>query len=95
MATDETEELLPLAAAAKHIPGRPHRATIWRWAQTGIVRNGHTIRLATVICGRRRYTTRAAVAAFIEACSRDTGVMTTAATRSNDRIAADLTARGI
>lgn len=50
---DNSESFIPLNAATKHLPGRPHRATLWRIA----LRGSHGIRLRTVVCGGRRFTT--------------------------------------
>lgn len=49
--------------AAKYLPEncRPCYATWWRWWRKGV----KGIRLRTLVCGGRRYTTRAAVEEFI------------------------------
>ncbi|MBL8863472.1 MAG: DUF1580 domain-containing protein [Planctomycetes bacterium] len=61
------DELIPLRAAARLFPssrgnGKPvHVATLYRWALRGVRGN----KLATVVVGGARYTTRAAVLAWI------------------------------
>ena len=32
----DRDDLLTLTEAAKRLPGRPHRSTLWRWARKGI-----------------------------------------------------------
>jgi uncharacterized protein DUF1580 len=41
--------------------------TVWRWALTGV--NGGRIKLGTIVIGRQRYTTEAALEQFIAACT--------------------------
>lgn len=53
------------------IPGNPHRATRWRWALRGVVKNDKRVKLRTVVIGGRRYTTPAWVSAFIADCTDD------------------------
>jgi|GEM_PF-737569 len=66
---DQTTEIIPLNDAGKFIPNRPHRATIWRWALRGIQRCGETVKLKTTAVGARRYTTRADIDQFLNACN--------------------------
>lgn len=54
----QSEQLLTLAAAAQHLPTRPHVSTIWRWAATG--------GLETVRLGGRVYTSAEALDRFAE-----------------------------
>ena len=54
----QSEQLLTLAAAARHLPMRPHVSTIWRWAATG--------GLETVRLGGRVYTSAEALDRFAE-----------------------------
>lgn len=85
-----------LSKAGKYIPGRPHRATIWRWATTGVVRAGRTIRLHTAVCGGRRFTTLADIQKFRDDCNdlaADPGVAP--ATERADAAARELESRGI
>jgi Protein of unknown function (DUF1580). len=58
----DREELLSISAAARQCPGRPHVATVWRWAETGV----KGIRLETVQVGGRRFTSAEAIRRFIE-----------------------------
>jgi hypothetical protein len=62
-----SEELVALAEAGRHVPGRPHLSTIFRWAQKG-VRGG--VRLETVVVGGRRFTSVEAICRFVAALSR-------------------------
>ena len=32
----DRDDLLTLSEAARRLPGRPHRSTLWRWARKGI-----------------------------------------------------------
>ena len=69
---DEAEtDYIPLNDASKFIPGRPHRATVWRWCLRGIQRRGSTVKLSTVAVGGRRFTTKESIAAFLRACNGD------------------------
>lgn len=64
----QVDDLIPLRAAARLIPsgrsnGKPvHVATVYRWALRGV----RGKKLATWIVGGARYTTRAAILAWIE-----------------------------
>jgi hypothetical protein len=69
MQNKDSETLIPLNDAPKHIPNRPHRATCWRWALRGIQRSGETVKLKTTAVGARRYTTRADIAEFLARCN--------------------------
>jgi hypothetical protein len=51
------------------IPGRPCRATRWRWALRGVSRRGQRVILRTIVIGGRHYCRREWVDAFIGACS--------------------------
>jgi hypothetical protein len=68
MNTAETD-LIPLNRIARLIrsPAPPHISTIMRWVFRGVGRP--PVKLATVKVGGRRYTTEAAVEAFIAATS--------------------------
>ena len=61
----ETEVLIPIKQAPKEFPNRPHVSTVWRW----ISRGSRNVKLATVLIGGQRYTTRQAIQDFIEATS--------------------------
>ena len=58
-----TEHLLPIPKAGKEMPGEPHRSTVWRFALRGV----RGVRLETVVCGGRRFTSREAIRRFIAA----------------------------
>jgi hypothetical protein len=60
--TANATAFIPLAEAAKQIPGRPHVSTCHRWAVKGV--NG--VKLETKRVGNRRFTTQAAIDEFIE-----------------------------
>ncbi len=59
------EELLPLSAAARQLPGRDgrrgiHVSTVWRWSLRGV----RSVRLETALIGGVRMTSREALARF-------------------------------
>lgn len=54
---------ISLTEAAKLCPGRPHMATLWRWATSGC----RGVKLITVVMGSRRYTSRESLERFLEA----------------------------
>lgn len=63
MATD----YIPLAEAARLIPGKPSHVSVWRWARYGVkTRDGSTVRLEHVRYGSRLFTTAEAVRTFGE-----------------------------
>ena len=55
-----TEQVIPLGHAPKHLPGRPHIATLYRWA------NRRHRPLETVAIGGRIYTSVEALERFAE-----------------------------
>lgn len=57
-----TETLLSLTDAAKALPGRPNITTVWRWRSRGV----RGVKLETVLCGGRRFTSLEALARFHE-----------------------------
>jgi hypothetical protein len=59
------ETLIPIAEAARLVPGRPHLATLHRW----IARGCRGIRLESILVGGRRFTSREAIARFIQGTS--------------------------
>ena len=65
MSVTLNESLLTLKAAAKLLPGNPHYATLFRWAQKGC----RGVRLESALIGGIRYTSREALDRFIVACS--------------------------
>ncbi len=64
-----SEDLIPLARVPRHIraPDPPHASTVLRWVLHGV--GSPPVKLETVKVGGRRYTTRAAIDAFISATS--------------------------
>lgn len=60
-----SERLVRLTEAAKHIPGRPHVATLWRWAQR------QSNRLECIRVGGRMFTSIEAIDRFITGCNGD------------------------
>jgi hypothetical protein len=62
MIDPENESPISLSDAAKSLPGRPNVTTIWRWRSRGIA----GVRLETLCVGGRTYTTREALARFLE-----------------------------
>lgn len=93
---NEESRLIPLRDASRLLPGRPHRATVWRWASLGIWRAGRRVRLRTVVCGGRRYTTPLALDAFVSACTADPSpVVPMDPSNRQIQTAADLASRGI
>jgi hypothetical protein len=69
MITFDPETTLSLRQAAKILPGQPTRSTLHRWTHHGC----RGVRLATFLVGGRRYTTRDAIAKFINALSNVEG----------------------
>ena len=52
-----TEEFITLSEAAKHAPGRPTTAAVWRWARQGVkARSGTRVFLRHVRVGGRIFT---------------------------------------
>jgi hypothetical protein len=50
------DDLIPLAAAAKRLPGKPHLTALWRWCRLDLLaRNGDRIRLEVTRLGMRLY----------------------------------------
>ena len=58
-----SEAPIPISEAPKHVPGRPHGATIWRWHKRGI----SGVKLETILIGGRRFTSKEALARFFTA----------------------------
>jgi hypothetical protein len=71
---DPPDDLLSyvlLEDASNWVPGRPHRATLWRWATHGVHCGDRLVQLQTLTVGGRRYTTPRWIGAFIAACNMD------------------------
>ncbi|MGH6961195.1 MAG: DUF1580 domain-containing protein, partial [Dongiaceae bacterium] len=65
-----TEDIIRLEDAKKVIPGRPDRATIYRWA---LGDGSAGVRLETVKVGRKRFTSKQAIQRFVEASTAAAG----------------------
>lgn len=61
MSINLSETLKSPAEATRHAPGRPHVSTIWRWMTRGV----RGIRLESLVCAGRRYTSLEAIERFI------------------------------
>ena len=59
----QTESILAVRDIPEHVPGRPHIATCWRWIYHGV----RGVKLATIVVGGRRFTSKEAIERFIEA----------------------------
>lgn len=55
-----TETIFPVSDAPKHIPGRPSKASCWRWVLQGV----GGIKLESILIGGKRYTSHEAVQRF-------------------------------
>lgn len=60
------EQMVSLKEASRHLPGRPHYATVWRWATRG-TKYG---RLETAVIGGQRYTSIESLQRFAEASTQ-------------------------
>lgn len=60
-----TETIFPVSEAPKHIPGRPSKASCWRWVLQGV----GGIKLESILIGGKRHTSFEAVQRF---CDRRT-----------------------
>jgi hypothetical protein len=69
MITFDHERTLTLRQAAALLPGNPNRSTIHRWTHHGV----RGVRLATILVGGRRFTTRDAIEEFISTLSSQNG----------------------
>lgn len=76
--TADIDRKIPLAEAI--FPGDPHVATRWRWKSKGVTRNGVVIRLRTIVCGGRVFTTQRWADEFCAACNADQESATVPAT---------------
>lgn len=74
----ESERLVPINKASKHIPGRPHLSAVYRW----IGRPNNP--LETIKVGGRRFTSVEAIHRFIERGT--TGELTPTAALSARRL---------
>ncbi len=86
-----SDDLITIDEAAKLVPGRPHRHSVYRWSL--YERRGH--KLETVLVSGRRYTTRNALREYLQNVSTPTGdprtyrgrVNATRAARAQKRLA--------
>ncbi|MGC1273800.1 MAG: DUF1580 domain-containing protein [Planctomycetaceae bacterium] len=90
------ESLISMSEAAKELPGRPHIATIHRYARKGV--RGHL--LETVACGGRIYTSREACRRFLAAQNQTSrnpgnGGFSNPQRREQERVARELDALGL
>lgn len=67
----ETDLDTPQPLSGVTFPGDPHVATRWRWKSKGITRRGQIVRLKTIVCGGRCFTTQPWANEFIAACNAD------------------------
>ena len=70
------ETLIRISEAPKHIPGRPHISTVWRWVLNGV--RGR--KLETITAGGRRFTSLEAIDRFIQSDGDTTAAPTSNAT---------------
>ena len=66
MLPSDMDQCLNFSQAATLLPSKPSRTTMHRWAHHGI----RGVRLATILVGGRRYTTREAIEQFVAALSK-------------------------
>lgn len=83
-----SEDVIRLEDAKKVLPGRPDRATLYRWALKG----AEGVKLATVKCGRGRFTSKQACQRFVEALTVASDGETAPAIRTSRKRQQDATA---
>ena len=81
MIDHKTESVLPLEASSALFPTKPSRCTLYRWSLKGI----HGVRLETLACGGKRYTSHEAIDRFIAAQNADDVPATPTITASQRR----------
>jgi hypothetical protein len=63
----DRDDLFTLTQAAKRLPGRPHRSTLWRWHRQGYrLADGSRIHLRVTRLGRRTLVSPEDLAEFAE-----------------------------
>jgi len=67
MIDHKTESVVPLEASSALFPTKPSRCTLYRWSLKGI----RGVRLETLACGGKRYTSHEAIDRFIAAQNSD------------------------
>lgn len=94
----QTETLVPVNKIPSHFPGRPHLATCWRFIQRGC----RGVKLETVLCGGKRFTSLEALQTFVErttlAADGDSPAIAStpsARRKAHERACAELDAAGI
>ena len=66
MSIDLTKEtVFPVTEAPEHIPGRPSKATVWRWVLTGV----GGVKLESILVGGKRFVSAESIQMF---CDRRT-----------------------
>ncbi len=64
----QQNDCITLSEAAALSPGRPHVASVWRWARRGVkTRSGGRVRLKHIRAGGKLYTSEAWLRQFFEA----------------------------
>ena len=64
-----TETLVSPTKATHHMPGRPHVSTVWRYMARGC----RGVRLESIVCGGRRFTSVEAIERFVTATTAAAG----------------------
>lgn len=62
-----SEDIFPVSEAPQHIPGRPGKASVWRWVLTGV----GGIKLESILIGGKRFVSAESIQRF---CDRRTAV---------------------
>jgi hypothetical protein len=57
-----TETIFPVSEAPKHIPGRPSKASCWRWVLQGV----GGVKLESAVIGGKRFTSHEAIQRFVD-----------------------------
>lgn len=65
-----TDGFVSLAEAARLLPGRPHAASLWRWARLGVsTHSGERVRLRVGRLGRKLVTRPEWLSEFSQRCA--------------------------
>jgi hypothetical protein len=67
MIDPSTEEMIPFQQAGRRIPGNPSVCALHRWRISGV----RGVKLDTLLCGGKRFTSAEAISRFIAAQNRD------------------------
>ncbi|MCA9179419.1 MAG: DUF1580 domain-containing protein [Planctomycetales bacterium] len=67
----QTEETIPISQLPILLPSRPHISTVWRWIKRGC----RGVHLETILIGGKHFTSKEALKRFVDATSRDGGVV--------------------